>query len=355
MLNVFREDLKDLKPYQIPRETYPVKLDANESPFDFPEELKRKVLDLLRKVNFNLYPGRSSEEIKFILSKFLGVQEDMIVLGNGLDDVIHIVLLAFGRGRKVIIPVPTFSMYRTAAVIAGTRPVEVPLTSCFDLDKERILKEAQGSPGIIFICNPNNPTGNTFPVETVEEIIASTQSLVAVDQAYIDFAQDSCLNLMEKLGKYERLILMRTFSKAFGLAGIRMGYVIASEEICRELNKVKQPFNMNCLSLAVAKIALENPSYKETLVQYIVNERTRVYQELHKIDGVRPLPSQTNFILFRTKKPAFQVQDELKAAGISIRNFSDEPLLENCLRVTIGRRSQNDIFLKELKKIMTLC
>ncbi|HHW18233.1 MAG TPA: histidinol-phosphate transaminase [Firmicutes bacterium] len=350
MLNLRREALLTLKPYEATIGDFPVKLDANESPFDFPREMKERALKILKETPFNRYPGKIVKEVQELLARFSGVSEDMLVLGNGCDEIIQMILLGFGVSRKAVIPVPTFSMYKIAALVTGAQPVEIPLTPGFRLNTREILARAKDKAGVIFICNPNNPTGNLFPYEDIETILEGTRFLVAVDEAYWDFGSMTALKLMEK---YERLVILRTLSKSFGLAGLRIGYAIARPEVARELQKVRQPYNMDSLSLSAAKVALENPSYREAFIRFISNERERVYRGLSAMKGVIPFESRTNFILFRTEYPARLVWERLKDRGVIVRDFSSLPLLEGCLRVTIGAEEENNAFLSALREVLT--
>ncbi len=344
-----RPELRDLAPYTVSTRTYPVKLDANEAPADFPPELKDEVLRRLMDIDFSRYPEKLAGELQTTLGEFLGVGSDKILLGNGSDELIQMLALAFGTGRKVLYPAPTFSMYRLSALIAGAEPVAVPLTANFGLDAESLIAAAEGEPGLIFICNPNNPTGNSFPTASIERILQETRAVVAVDEAYADYAGQSLLPLVER---YERLVILRTFSKAFGLAGIRVGYAVAGPGLLSELAKVKPPYSLNCFALAVAKVAVEYPGYRQERIVLAAEERERVCRRLQALSGIQPYPSETNFILFRAAGRGAAVGEALRARGIAIRSFGRDEMLTDCLRVSIGSKSDNDRFLTEVSSIM---
>ena len=368
----FRDDLKKLKPITEPFHAYEVRLNTNESPFDFPPELKELALKRLAETDFNRYSGEYIERFRQALASYHNVDPDRIAIVNGMDEMIRLCVRAFGIGAKAVAHVPTFESYEMSAIAEGVPFVGVPLLEGFKLDVPRLIEEAttfegshaedQGIPGILFLCNPNNPTGNAFPMEEIESIVKASKMVVAIDEAYWDFGNPDALYMLDK---YDHVIIMRTFSKAFGLAGIRLGYAITTPEIVSELSKVRQIFNVNSLSVTVAQVALENDDYKKEFVEFVIEERERMFEALSKIKGVQPFPSDTNFMLFRTEKPAEEVlaklaepltddkdQSSPKKRGIGVRNYSDRPSLENCLRVTIGRKEENDLFVERLREIM---
>lgn len=344
-----RSELAALPEYRVPDGVCPVKLDANEAAEDFPPPLKDEVLRRLAAVNFNRYPERAAVELTDELSRFLGVPADRIILGNGSDELIQMLVLAVGPGRKVVIPAPTFSMYRRSAQLAGAVPVEVPLHDDFTLDAAGVLAAAGAEPGLIFLCSPNNPTGNCFPAAAVEMILRNTRSLVALDEAYGDFAGQDSLPL---LSRYDNLVILRTFSKAFGLAGIRVGYGVAGEDARTELSKVKPPYNLNAFALLTAKVAIENPDYRRERIVRIRRERDALAAALGSLAGVEVFPSEANFILFRLPGKGRMLADELKADGVGVRSFAGEPKLADCLRITVGSREENGGFLDRLNRAL---
>lgn len=357
-----REDLRSMKPFSEVFYRYKVRLNANECPFDFPYGLKQIALKRLLDIDFNRYPAQHMDEFRNSLASHLGVGPERIVLGNGLDEIISLCVQAFGVGGKVVAPVPTFDSYKGCAIAQGVPFVGVPLLEGFQLDVTSLLRETNppaatsaqaadtGSPGILFLCNPNNPTGNSFPMSEIEAIVESSKMVVAVDEAYWDFAEDNAFYMLDK---YPHVIIMRTFSKSYGLAGVRVGYAVTSPELAYEINKVRQAFNMNPLSLTVTQVALENQEYRHDVIEYTIGERNRLFEGLSSIKGIEPFRSDTNFILFRTQKPAEVVMAELEShAGIGIRSYSHKPSLENCLRVSVGTPEENNLFLEEIRRIM---
>jgi histidinol-phosphate aminotransferase len=269
-----------------------------------------------------------------------------------VDEVIQMILLAFGPGRRVVVPVPSFSEYSERALVAGARVSQVPLTREFDLDVDGIVAGATAAgadPCLIFICNPHNPSGKLFARDAIEAILKDTSAMVIVDEAYAEFAGCTCLNL---LPAHERLVVLRTLSKAFGLAGVRVGYAVAREDLAAELSRVRQPFNMDSLSLVIARIAVEDSGYVRDNVSAVLAERSRVFQELAAIPGIAPFPSRANFVLFRTAGFAVRVWERLRSEGIALRRFARDPVLNDCLRVTIGTAAENSAFLDALRGIM---
>lgn len=358
----FREDLKKMKPFSEVFYEYKVRLNANECPFDFPLKLKEIAMKRLLDVDFNRYPAQHMDEFRNSLASHLGVEPEMIVLGNGLDEIISLCVKAFGVGGKVVAPVPTFDSYKGCAIAQGVPFFEVPLLEGFQLDVTALLRETNlpsqvsdpsgdtGPLGILFVCNPNNPTGNSFPMSEIESLVKSSKMVVAIDEAYWDFAENNAFCLLKK---YPHVIIMRTFSKSYGLAGVRVGYAVTSPELAYEINKVREAFNMNSLSLTVAQVALENQEYRQDIIEYTIKERSRLFEGLLQIKGIEPFRSDTNFILFRTEKPAETVMEELKSrSGIGIRSYSHKPSLKNCLRVSVGTPEENSLFLEEIRRIM---
>jgi len=345
--DMLREEIRGLLPYEVVPFKGKIKLDIMENPYDLPSAIKDEFLRELKKLSLNRYPDPTANGLRVALSLYLNVDKEMIILGNGSDELILDLLLTFGRG-KIVYPEPTFAMYGILAKIAGQEPVGIPLREDFGLDAESILKV--GQEGIIFIAYPNNPTGNLFSQEAIIRIIEEGSCLVVVDEAYCEFSGKTLLPFVKK---YPNLIVLRTFSKAFGLAGARVGYLVANKEITDEILKVKLPYNLNAISQLLATITLKHGDLLRERIDKIKSERERVYKELQEIPGIIPYPSKTNFILFKVENlRGRDLFDLLVKEGILIRNLSNEGLLRNSLRLTIGKPGENDIFLESLKKIL---
>lgn len=335
-----------------------IRLDSNESPFDLPAPLKERVLGELRTIPFNRYPQELASTLRQTIASRMGVDDTQVTLGNGLDEVIHIILQTFGPRRRVIAQKPSFVMYEVAALAACAGYRGVALGEGLKLGVTEIIEEASSEaevgpgadPPIVILCNPHNPTGGRLSEAEIEAVLRATQALVVVDEAYVEFAGGSVLPL---LAKYDRLVVLRTMSKAFGLAGVRVGYSVSSPRVAAELARVKQPFNLDSLALVIAHAALRNDAYCREAVAHIVEERARLVQRLSSIPGVTCLPSCTNFILFRMESAqAAEVHDGLRRRGISVRIFPGEPMLREYLRVSCGTREEDDIFLAALEGVL---
>jgi len=348
---VLRPDLENLAPYQVqPVKNGLIRLDANENPFDFPLFLQEEIYRQLKSGSFTRYPDDLAGELRKALARLTGVPEEGIIPGNGSDELILNLCLAVGSGALVAIATPTFSMYRVNSLVAGAVPVEAPRKkeAGFALDLDRLSEiAANEKTRLIFLCSPNNPTGNAVPVADTAALLERSAALVAVDEAYIEFGGETCLPLLEK---YENLVILRTFSKAFGLAGLRVGYLLGRPGVVKELLRVKQPFNLSTFAQVAACTVLAHQEEFRKMAAAIRRARDLLAQELAALPGVEVYPSEANFILFRTRRPAQEVFHRLAQEGILVRNLHG-PGLEECLRVTVGREEENEIFLAKMKGI----
>jgi histidinol-phosphate aminotransferase len=344
-----REDLRTLVPYDAPLYPDVIKLDANENPYRFPPEVLSKIFREIHARDFNRYPDPAAVSLREKLAAYTGAGPENIMVGNGSDEIILNIMLAFGAGAKFAVATPTFSMYGLHGRIAGAAMVEVPRLQDFRIDVEA-LKRAAADPEvkILIICAPNNPTGTATPVEEIEDILKSADSIVVVDEAYGEFGGESCIPLLDS---YPNLVVLRTFSKAFGLAGLRVGYLLAGPPVINELLKVKQPYNLNAFSQAAARVVMENRAPFREVIKKILNERERLFAELAALPGVEAFPSRANFILFRTPLPAEKVYSGLLERGILIRNV-ECPALSRCLRVSVGTAEENSAFIEKLGEIL---
>ena len=344
-----RPELAAMKPYEFSVETGLIRLDSNESPFDWPPELKEALGWELQAVPFNRYPGRLRLEVQRLIADMHGVGPEQVVMGNGLDEVITMLMQAFGSGRRVVVQKPSFSEYKAAALVQGACLVEVPLGPGLRVEVESLAAAASGEPCIVMLCNPHNPTCGRVSSEQVEALVKATRSLIVVDEAYVDFSGDSALRLLEAYP--ERLVVLRTLSKAFGMAGVRLGYSISGAELAQELEKVRQPFNLDCLSLAAAKVGLGCVWRRDEAVAAILAERARMEEAMDAMPGVKRLPSSANFILFEVGAgDAAPGWERLKRRGVMVRRFPSEPALRRYLRVTVGTPEENDAFLAALRE-----
>jgi len=356
-INFVRDDILKLIPYKPQKEVCKVKLDANESPYDVPLEVKIRIWNRLQNEHFNHYSDPSCDELRERLSKYTGVRPEQIFVGNGADEVIFNIILAFaGPGRDVIIPFPTFSSYEIYATVAGSNVIKVPIMRkkqhtrwVWDLDVIKIKKHfSKDKPQLLFICYPNNPTGDYFDEEKVLDLIESFNGIVAVDEAYFEFGGKTFIN---KLYQFPHLVIIRTFSKIFSLAGLRIGYAIGYEDLIKQLNKVKLPYNVNLFSQIAAVEILKEMDWLKAMQREFTKAREMLQMELNNIKGIQVYPSSTNFFLCELEKSRDFVYEELLKRGILTRSFSDE-ILKNTLRFCIGTPEQNKYLLSCLKEIL---
>lgn len=344
-----RPEIRALSAYHVPDPGRLIKLDAMENPYTWPAPMVEEWLALLREVPLNRYPDPHGRVLQGPLRRTMGVPEGMgILLGNGSDEIIQVLAMALGGPtRTVLAPEPTFVMYRMIATYAGIDYVGVPLADGFTLDRERMLAAiAEYRPAVVYLAYPNNPTGNLFDAADMTAIIEAAPGVVVVDEAYHAFAQRS---FMERLGRHDNLLVMRTLSK-LGLAGLRLGLLAGPEPWLAELDKVRLPYNINVLTQVSAAFALEHIHILDEQTRRIRAERARMLDALTALDGVTAFPSAANFILFRV--PAGRgtaLFEGIKRGGVLIKNLSAAGgALADCLRVTVGKPEENDAFLAAL-------
>jgi histidinol-phosphate aminotransferase len=350
---LIRPEIRALKAYHVPDARGLIKLDAMENPYTWPEELKQAWLETLRDVPINRYPDPSARALRAALKTALAVPAGMeVLLGNGSDELIQLVLLGVARpGAVVLAPTPTFVMYEMIATFVGLRFVGVPLAADFGLDLAALraaIKEHR--PAAVFLAYPNNPTGNLFDDQAIETLLRESPGLVVVDEAYHAFAQQS---YMDRLGSFDNLLVMRTLSKQ-GLAGLRLGILAGDPAWLAEFDKLRLPYNVNSLTQASAGFALKHKDVLDEQAARLRAERLRLSRELAALSGVQVWPSAANFILFRTAKPADTVFAALCQQGVLIKNLSGAGgVLANCLRVTVGTPDENSAFLAALRRTLS--
>ncbi|MFW6134020.1 MAG: histidinol-phosphate transaminase [Elusimicrobiota bacterium] len=342
--NFVHDRIKYLKPYTIPPVSEgEIKLDAQENPYPLPEEIKKKISGILTEIELNRYPQIYLKNLKKLLSNYAGVSEDNILIGNGSDELILLILIACGGpGKIVTCPYPAFSMYRILSELMGSKFVEISLDEEFSLPVGKILST---NPDIIFLTRPNNPTGNIFSKKNVKRIVKNSSGLVIVDEAYFEFCGDT---MVKEIKDFPNLIILRTFSKAFSLAGIRAGYLITQKNLAKELRKVQLPYNISVINQKILEIIMKNKDSVLKSVEKLVSSREKLYKELKKIKGVTPYKSKANFILIRIDD-IDSVMDILKKKNIKVRRFKS-PGLEDYLRVTVGTEEENKNFIDAIKE-----
>ncbi|MBM4207115.1 MAG: histidinol-phosphate transaminase [Gammaproteobacteria bacterium] len=348
---VFRQEILGLSAYHVADATGFIKLDAMENPYQWPDDIKQSWLQMLKSCELNRYPDPEAKHVTRLIKEQDKIGSGFeIILGNGSDEIIQMLLMALPPEACVLSPHPSFVMYQQVSKSLGLDFINAPLLpDSFDLDLPAMLAAiAQHKPSIIFLAYPNNPTGNLFDAQAIKTIINAAPGLVVVDEAYAPFANASFMN---ELGNYANLLVMRTFSK-LGLAGLRLGYLVGATAIINELNKIRLPYNINCLTQATVEFALQHSDIFVEQTQRICVERGLMYDQLVQIAGIRPFPSHANFILFKTPDhKAVDIFNAIKEQGVLIKNLSSQGgMLADCLRVTIGKPEENRAFLDALKK-----
>ncbi len=349
---IIRPEILALSAYHVPPATDMIKLDAMENPYPLPESLRNTVAQLAARAPINRYPDASATELKATLRQALGIEDEMeILLGNGSDEIIQIIAMAAARPDAVLLSVePAFVMFRMIATFTQMRYVGVPLHQDFSLDLPAMLEAiAKHEPAVIFLAYPNNPTGNLFDAAAILSIIQAAPGIVVIDEAYHAFADAS---FMHRLSEFPNLLVMRTLSK-LGLAGLRLGLLIGRSEWLHEFEKVRLPYNVGIMTQIIADEVLQQADVLLEQAQTIKTERAKMLAYLETIDGMTVFPSDANFILFRINA-ASQIFQALKQRRILIKKLDGtHPLLENCLRVTVGTPEENVQFCTTLNTIVT--
>jgi histidinol-phosphate aminotransferase len=338
--SLVRQNILRLKPYSSARDEFKgeaqVYLDANENPYPSP---------------YNRYPDPLQLKVKEKLSRIKNVSVDQIFLGNGSDEAIDLLIRAFCEPYRdsILITDPTYGMYAVCAGVNAVNIQQVRLTTDFDLDLDAFPKAMDSTTKLIFLCSPNNPTGNLLNRQNILEILDRFYGLVVVDEAYVDFANDK--SFVEELDRYPNLVVLQTFSKAWGLAGLRLGMAFASAEIISILNKIKYPYNVNIKTQELALEALDNVYKKDIWVDEILTEREKLVKALTDVPVVQHIfPTDSNFVLVKAKN-ASSVYQYLAEKGIIVRDRSKVTLCADCLRITVGTPAENQTLVEALKQL----
>lgn len=348
IISLVRPAVRGLAAYHIDETSVRVKLDAMENPFLLPHKIRKEIGKTAQQALINRYPDPSAKKLKHAIARYWKMDPERMLLGNGSDELIQAVILAFGG--PVLVPSPSFAMYEITARALSQKVVTVPLTNEFDLDSDAVIKAAKRTKAkIIFLACPNNPTGNRFSDAAVRKVLENVNAAVVMDEAYFSFSGRTFLPF---LNRHPSMIILRTLSK-IGLAGLRVGVLTASKEIIGELNKIRLPYNINALSQAAVQVALRHATTLNKQISLLISERRKLYNALLRTPGVTPFPSETNFILLWIEKDATKVFQALKKQGILVKNLDRPGPLKGCLRVTIGTRVENKEFLEELRNILT--
>lgn len=354
---LLRREILDLHAYHVPDSSGCIKLDAMENPYQLPQSVRDEIAEAVATAAINRYPDPGARFLKEKIRDLTGLPQGMdVLLGNGSDELIQLLALAVNKPGATLLSVePSFVMYRMIATFTGMRYAGVPLvtnsgTDDFSLDLPATLAAIEREqPALVFLSYPNNPTGNLFSADAVAQIIEASPGLVVVDEAYYAFASDS---FVPRLAHYPNLLVMRTYSK-LGMAGLRLGFLAGSTAWLEQLEKLRLPYNVGVLPQLVAGKLLDHHEVLLQQAEQIRRDRDKLYRQLGEIAAVRVYPSEANFLLFRIAN-ATAVFEGLKQCGVLIKNLNGgHPMLNDCLRVTVGTPEQNMKFLAALQETIT--
>lgn len=342
---VFRSHLAKVKPYSSARSEFEgearVFLDANENALGSPSGLGMPL---------NRYPDPTATELREVVSRRRGVEPRQVFVGHGSDEAIELLIRAAcepGRDRILITP-PTYGMYEVSAEINAVDIVRCPLRPDYSLDAESVVKALDASVKIVFLCSPNNPTGNVLSTAEIEKVLAAAPGLVVIDEAYVDFSARP--SWVERLKQFPRLVVLQTLSKAWGMAGLRIGFAFADSEVVRVLNMIKPPYNVGADAQSSALRAMRDDAWFRGSVSTLLEERSRVTSELSRIEATRKIyPSDANFVLVKFDD-ARRLYEYLRSRGIIVRDRSKVTLCEGCLRITIGAPQENTELLQGIRE-----
>lgn len=346
-----REDLAEVVPYGAPQLDVPVRLNTNETPWAPPAEFLQRLAGRIADLELHRYPERRAWALRSGLGERYGRRPEQVWAASGSNEVLQQLFQAYGGpGRRVLLFRPGYSMHPLLARVALTEVVEVDLDPDLRLTTELAARAvAECDPGIVCVASPNNPTGVPVEPEAIRALHDGSRALIVLDEAYMEFAGAADGGALALLDELPRLVVSRTFSKAWRLAGARLGYLLAPEWVVDDIRRVRLPYHLDALVQAAGEVALELAEDMTSHVPAIAEERERVAAGLREL-GVELWPSVANFLLFRTDLEGRLLFDRLLERGVLVRDFSDKPLLERCLRVTVGTRVENDAFLEALKE-----
>lgn len=348
-LGVIKTEIRNMAGYVAPPQGhFRAKLNQNENPYDIPESIKREILQDMAGLEWTRYPDYNPPSVRRILGERFGIHPDQILVGGGSNQLLYTIGLAvISSGDPVMVAPPTFGLFELVGRFYGGKLISANLNPDFSFDAGLLLRSGKKAK-ITFISSPNNPTGNTMPLDLLESLLKATPGLVVWDEAYAEFNGVTAIPLLEK---YSNLLVLRTFSKAFGLAGLRIGYLMGCADLIAEFSKVNIPYNVNLFSELTAQRMLGDSQWMEERAREIVQNRKKLYVELKTIPGITPFPSEANFILIRFKDSKYAFE-KLKEKGVLLRAVNGHPLLKNCLRATVGTPDENRIFIEALKEII---
>lgn len=342
-----KQSVLQLSSYSVSQDQSLIKLNQNESPVDIPENIKKEIFKRIKKESWNRYPPQGAKSLIQKISDYTEYPSSGIMVGNGSNELIQAIIYAVCDSDDRILTVqPGFSIYKRVSSVMNIKVREVRLKHDFSFDANDIIEKSKGTKMII-LCSPNNPTGTVLKIKDVEKIAQNFHGIIVLDEAYQEFYKKTGQKL---INKFNNMIILRTFSKALGSAGIRLGYLLGSDEIVKDLYKAKLPFSLGIFQQVAGEVILEKKEFIKQRVSRIIKEREWILSELKKIRSIHPIPSYANFILFESQwfsgKDLNRILFENR---ILVRTF-DDPGLKNMLRVTVGTHEENEAFLEKLKK-----
>ena len=341
------EKVKNLTPYEPISGTYEIRLDANESFLEFSEEIENEMIEALKNTAFNRYPDPMATKLVDGFSKYFGVNPECVTAGNGSDEIISVIMNAFlQKGDKILTLEPDFSMYRFYAEIAECESVKYQKNENLDVNIDDVISLANNEKvRIVIFSNPCNPTSRIITRDDVRKLIKSTDALVVLDEAYMDFADQS---LLSEFNDYDNLIILKTCSKALGSAALRLGFAVANKTLTNVIRAVKSPYNVNSVSQALGEVLFAHPDYIDNCIETVVNSRKELYSAILQIKSdkiEKVFETHTNFVFLKVKN-AKQVFEKMKENSIIIRNMGDY------LRITAGTKNENEKMLETFKKVL---
>ncbi len=353
VLNI-KERVREIKGYKNPPSEAAVKLNQNENPFPVPDEVKEDIFAAVKEMEWGRYPNFDPVELRCKLGEYVGFAPEGILVSNGSDEMIFAIFLAtISKGDKILITPPTFTVYELVGNIVEGEIIRVNHKNDLKFDVDGIIESRKMyNPKLTIIPTPCNPTGSALSIDEIEEILKAGNGILVIDEAYIQFS-DNPKGALSLIDKYPNLVILRTFSKALAAAGLRIGFMIVNQELAVQFRKTLIPYNLGIFTTSAAIKIIEKKNLIEERIKYIIEQREYLRNELNNIKGIKPYNSQANFILFEClEKDARIVFNKLYENRILVRDVTSYPMLSKALRVTAGKKEENDIFLKKLKEIM---
>jgi histidinol-phosphate aminotransferase len=352
ILQTIKPAVRNLRAYSLSPHRASVKINQNENPWDVPENVKAETLRRLGARRWSRYPEFVATSLQESLAEFASWTPDGVIAGNGSNELIQsLLMVTVNEGKRVLISEPTFALYRQVTTVLGGQVVSVPLRENFEFDVTSLTEAVQDSkPEVVILCSPNNPTGSLIEDADLSQLLKTAPGLVVIDEAYHEFARHSVVPLLKG---FPNLVVLRTFSKAMGLAGMRIGYLLAAPQLVTEIRKAVLPYNLNVFSQTVAEVAVEMYEAElQPVVKRIIAERKRLFAELSVIEGLQPVASRANFMIVRTTVEPRKLFSELLARDILIRDVSAYPMLKDYFRFNVGTPQENDRLIQSLNEIM---